>query len=1831
MFKNILKSPSIRKMATSIASVAGAVVATVASSGVVSAETTPNVARPIEPDSVKSGPVSIELDPTFYLRYTVNGDRGPNGTGYEDYMRPIRVAGEVVYCVEPHVTLNGNETVTKAIPLSQGATLRKPGGTYTVSGNTLIKAAFINWFMFNATDAQINQVVKSANALHPGEGDQMRRIRDGVRVHFNNDSNKFVFLMQQYYWWGASEGNVTVAWAEGSSPAMSKYWNEMVANSGAFSINGAVANDNAPTASAVNWMVRLRNLYARNSEAATYNNDGYILEVSGDGQRLFSGASFTPKDTPVTPPVTPAKPPLSVELQKQSTLSADEIAKSNGEYSLEGAQYGLFLGTDVVGSPTGDVVKEGAKPQYTLTTNDKGAAKLYYIESGTWYLKELKAPKGHQLDTRTYKLKIEHGQPEVHWSGAYRIPTQYTTDKPIEKVVAPTPEVGTTLKDDQGSKTVDAKPITLVDTVSYKNLKPGTEYTVSGRLMDKDTGNELSPAVTATTKFTPTSANGTVDIKFTLDASKLGGKKVVAFEKVSEGGNVVASHEDINDEGQTVTIKKPTPPAPPAPTPKIGTTLKDDQGVKEVEAKQVTLVDTVKYTNLKVGKEYTVSGRLMDKETGKELSPAVTATTKFTPTATEGTVDIKFTLDASKLGGKKVVAFEKVSQGGEEVAAHEDINDEGQTVTVKKPTPPAPPAPKPEIGTTLKDDQGAKEVEPKQITLVDTVKYTNLIVGKEYEVSGRLMDKETNKELNPAVTATTKFTATQSNGSIDIKFTLDASKLAGKKVVAFEKVSESGKVVASHEDINDEGQTVIVKTPNPSIGTTLKDDQGAKEVEPKQITLVDTVKYTNLIVGKEYEVSGRLMDKETGKELSPAVTATTKFTATQSNGSIDIKFTLDASRLAGKRIVAFEKVSQGGKVVASHEDINDEDQTVKVKSPNPSIGTTLKDDKGAKEVEPKQVTLVDTVKYTNLIVGKEYEVSGRLMDKETDKELSPAVTATTKFTATQSNGSIDIKFTLDASKLAGKKVVAFEKVSESGKVVASHEDINDEGQTVIVKTPNPSIGTTLKDDQGAKEVEPKQVTLIDTVKYTNLIVGKEYEVSGRLMDKETGKELSPAVTATTKFTATQSNGSIDIKFTLDASRLAGKRVVAFEKVSQGGKLVAAHEDINDEDQTVKVKSPNPEIGTTLKDDKGVKEVEPKQVTLIDTVKYTNLTVGKEYEVSGRLMDKETGKELSPAVTATTKFKATQSNGSIDIKFTLDASKLAGKKVVAFEKVSEGGKLVASHEDINDEGQTVVVKSPNPSIGTTLKDDKGAKEVEPKQVTLIDTVKYTNLIVGKEYEVSGRLMDKETGKELEPAVSATTKFTAKQSNGSIDIKFTLDASKLAGKRVVAFEKVSEGGKLVAAHEDINDEDQTVKVKSPNPSIGTTLTDDKGAKEVEPVQVTLVDKVAYTNLTVGKEYTVTGRLMDKETGKELEPAVTGSAKFTPTESNGTVDVTFTLDASKLAGKKVVAFEKVSEGEKEVAVHEDINDEGQTIVVKTPNPSIGTTLKDEQGAKEVEPKQVTLIDTVKYTNLIVGKEYEVTGRLMDKETGKELEPAVTGSTKFTPTEPSGTVDVKFTFDASKLAGKRVVAFEKVSDGEKEVAVHEDINDEDQTVTIKKLNPEIGTTLINKATGDHKASPDKEVTLVDTVKYKNLEVGKEYEVTGRLMDKATGKEFQPAVKATAKFKPTASEGSVDVTFTFDASALAGRSVVAFEVVTLDGQVVATHEDINDAGQTVEFTTPETPKPSEPKPKETPKTKVTPKTGVKGMNYGLVALIGAVVAALGLTSFAIYRKKSHK
>ena len=296
----------------------------------------------------------------------------------------------------------------------------------------------------------------------------------------------------------------------------------------------------------------------------------------------------------------------------------------------------------------------------------------------------------------------------------------------------------------------------------------------------------------------------------------------------------------------------------------------------------------------------------------------------------------------------------------------------------------------------------------------------------------------------------------------------------------------------------------------------------------------------------------------------------------------------------------------------------------------------------------------------------------------------------------------------------------------------------------------------------------------------------------------------------------------------------------------------------------------------------------------------------------------------------------------------------------------------------------------------------------------------------------------------------------------------------------------------------------------PEIGTTATVD-GEHTAEPAgKVTLVDTVTYKNLKVGQTYKLSGVLMDKETGEPLlvnEQPVTAELDFTPTNSEGTVELTYTFDASALAGKAVVVFEDLYQGENVVASHADINDEGQTVTFG--KPEIGTTATID-GEKTAQPtEQITLTDTVEYSGLTVGQEYKLTGVLMDKETGEPLligegeeQTQVTSEATFTPAEPNGTVDVLFTFDATGLEGKSVVVFETLFQGETEIAGHEDIEDEGQTVTFVE-GPKIGTTAT--VDGQHTAVPSGEVTIVDVVEYTGLTPGETYSISGVLMDKAT------------------------------------------------------------------------------------------------------------------------------
>ena len=498
------------------------------------------------------------------------------------------------------------------------------------------------------------------------------------------------------------------------------------------------------------------------------------------------------------------------------------------------------------------------------------------------------------------------------------------------------PEIGTTATVDGEHTAEPAGEVTLVDTVTYKNLKVGENYKISGVLMDKETGEPLlvgegeeQAQVTAELEFTPTASEGTVELTYTFDGSALAGKAVVVFEDLYQDENVVASHADLEDEGQTVTFGQP----------EIGTTATIDGEKTAVPAEQITITDTVEYSGLTVGQEYKLTGVLMDKETGEPLlvnDQQVTSEATFTPAEASGTIDVLFTFDASALTGKAVVVFETLYIGEEEVTSHTDIEDEGQTVTF---------AEGPKIGTTATVDGQHTAVSSGEVTIVDAVAYSGLTPGETYKMSGILMDKATGEPLlvgeeQTQMTAEVEFTPEEASGTVELTYTLDASELAGTSVVVFETLYLGDVEVTSHADIEDENQTVTF-VEEPKIGTTATVD-GQHTVDPTgEITIVDVVEFTGLIPGETYTVSGVLMDKATGEPLlldGAEVTAEVEFTPEAADGTVELTYTLDADLFAGTSIVVFETLYHDGVEIAAHADINDEAQTVTI---NPKGGLLI--------------------------------------------------------------------------------------------------------------------------------------------------------------------------------------------------------------------------------------------------------------------------------------------------------------------------------------------------------------------------------------------------------------------------------------------------------------------------------------------------------------------------------------------------------------------------------------------------------------------------------------------------------------------------------------------------------------------------------------------------------------------------------------------------------------------------------------------------------------------------------------------------------------------------
>ena len=204
---------------------------------------------------------------------------------------------------------------------------------------------------------------------------------------------------------------------------------------------------------------------------------------------------------------------------------------------IKGATFGLFFAN------TSELTEKNAV--LTAVTDENGVFVFNNIPYGEYLIKELKPADGYLDNEDVFTVIIKDNEKVVELTAI--------NDK--------VPELKTTATVNGKKEAVAKGKITIKDTVEYKHLVPNTEYIINGTLMDKSTGKPFrvkGKEITSTVKFVPDKTDGKVEVTFTFDGSAIKkDTKLVVFETLYRDGVELTAHADINDDGQTVTIKVP--------------------------------------------------------------------------------------------------------------------------------------------------------------------------------------------------------------------------------------------------------------------------------------------------------------------------------------------------------------------------------------------------------------------------------------------------------------------------------------------------------------------------------------------------------------------------------------------------------------------------------------------------------------------------------------------------------------------------------------------------------------------------------------------------------------------------------------------------------------------------------------------------------------------------------------------------------------------------------------------------------------------------------------------------------------------------------------------------------------------------------------------------------------------------------------------------------------------------------------------------------------------------------------------------------------------------
>jgi len=778
---------------------------------------------------------------------------------------------------------------------------------------------------------------------------------------------------------------------------------------------------------------------------------------------------------------------VDVSIQKGSLIPA--FTEGNPLYSLEGTVYGIYETEIDAEFDTNAIAK--------LTVKEDGASNVVSLKPGTYYYRETKAGKGYALDQKIHSVEITTSDSMTQTIWVEDIP-QYD---PVELLLTKKYKDGK-----EGETTGDASLSGAEFTVKYYGSAKATgkaKYTwvfqtdEAGKIHYKDNYKKSGPELLKDPSGNPVLPLGTVTVQetkapsgyllndsiYTIPINSEGtGEKVSTYQSPVIDEDVIRGGVSFDKQDRELSENEALG----------GASLGDISFALCNESEHAVLVD---------GKSYQ-KGDVIDQFTTDE-SGHIETKQDLLPYGTYSLQEIK-TNDAYLLSDAEKHYF-LIRENNVIVTADRDENGlvfRNQVV-------------RNDISFHKIEDSTNKRMGMVAFLLTqnETGEQHVIVTNKNgYFSSVKDHTKETNindtvlKEYDEdAVIPTSALKANtgiwfgrgQNGSESNPDDTLGA--LPYGSYTLSELRCEANQGYALLKDIvfyieEDKAETPVIslgtltndktpETPVVQIKTQARDEDNETHLSnaDDKVTIIDAVLFEGVKTDTAYQIEGILMDRTTGQPLlidGKTVTAKKEITPTETKGTAELSFTLNGSSLAGKDIVVFETIKENGVPVASHEDLADEDQMIHF----PELKTTAVD-KGNNKSEGSRI-ITDTVSYHNLIPGKTYVVKGSLMDKSTKKPVSDQkseITGTVVFTPDKPDGKINVDFQFDATGCYDRELVAFEQLYvdevKEKTLIASHEDFEDEKQTVLLKGPevkeNSITKTTVEHSQTIETKGPK--------------------------------------------------------------------------------------------------------------------------------------------------------------------------------------------------------------------------------------------------------------------------------------------------------------------------------------------------------------------------------------------------------------------------------------------------------------------------------------------------------------------------------------------------------------------------------------------------------------------------------------------------------------------------------------------------------------------------------------------------------------------------------------